>query len=141
MRFFWALVSLGVVSVVTGASLAQMDQAPPPKIREFDISTIERLASDMYVQDQHAWKATEALLAKHPQAELLKERMRGWLVEDRDGIEVVRFVRDGANGPEAAYDVSFGSLRQSAPDVSVPQDRALTAIEKAKFAARSLAMR
>jgi len=140
MRFFWALVGVGVVSVVAAASLAQMGQPLTPAIREFEIPVLEKLASDMYVQDQHAWKATDALLAKHPQAELLKEKVRGWLVGDRDGTEVVRFIREGANGPEAAYDVSFGGLRAAAPDVSVPQDRALTAIEKAKFAARSLAV-
>jgi hypothetical protein len=141
MRFFWALVGIGLVSLVAAASLAQVGLILPPKIREFDIPTIEKLASDMYVQDQHAWKATAALLSQHPQAELLQEKVRGWLVDDRDGVEVVRFVRDGTNGPEAAYDVSFGSLRQAAPDVSVPQDRTLSASERAKFAARSLAVR
>lgn len=140
MRFFWALTGIGLASLIAAASMAQMGQPLLPKIREFDIPTIEKLASDMFVQDQQAWKATDALLARHPQAELMKEKVRGWLVESRDGVDVVRFVRDGANGPEAAYDVSFGSLRGVAPEVSVPRDRALSATDKAKFAARSLAV-
>ena len=41
----------------------------------------------------------------------------------------VRFVRDGAAGLEAAYDITFSI--GSAPRLSVPDDRTLTDAEKA----------
>jgi hypothetical protein len=40
--------------------------AQDPAIRQFDIPTLEKLGHDMYVQDQAAWHATDALMALHP---------------------------------------------------------------------------
>lgn len=105
-------------------------------IRQFDIPTLEKLGHDMYIQDQAAWHATDALMALHPQADLVKEGVRGWIVEDRPNDELVRFIRMGDGGPEAAYDISNTSGK---PAVSVPQDRKLTDAEKAQYAARDLA--
>jgi hypothetical protein len=125
------------------AVLACMFLCPPAiaqdgAIRQFDIQTLEKLGHDMYVQDQAAWRATDALMALHPQAELLKENVHGWIVEDRTDGELVRFIRTGDGGPEAAYDISYSSGK---PVVSAPQDGKLTEAEKAQYAARGLAIK
>src|SRR6188768_623768 len=79
-------------------------QDAAPEIRRFDLPTIQKLGHDMYVQDQAAWHATDALQALHPMAELQKEKVHGWIVEAEG--ELVRFIRDGEGGPEAAYDIN-----------------------------------
>ena len=109
-----------------------------PGIRQFDIPTLEKLGRDMYAQDQAAWHATDALLAVHPQADLLKENVHGWIVEDRPEEKLVRFIRDGDSGPEAAYDIHVAN---GPPVVSEPQDRHLTNEEKAQYGARNLAIK
>src|SRR5665213_386945 len=76
-----------------------------PEIRQFDVATIEKLGHDMYSQDQAVWHATDALLAMHPPAELAQQKVRGWIVDETKTGLRVRYVRDGANGPEAAYDI------------------------------------
>jgi hypothetical protein len=113
-------------------------QEAAPEIRSFDIPTLEKLGHDMYVQDEAAWHATDALMAVHPAAEMQKEKVGGWIVEDRPDGELVRFIRNGDAGPEAAYDIVVGSGK---PVVSTPSDRHLTDVEKAQFSARSLALK
>lgn len=92
----------------------------------------------MYRQDQEAWKATDLLLAKHSETELKAAKAHGWIVESLADRDVVRFVRDGANGPEAFYDVTF--TNQSAPVLSDPQNRLLSADELSQYRARLLAL-
>lgn len=111
-------------------------QDAPPPIRQFDLPTIQKLGHDMYVQDQAAWHATDALQALHSVAELQKEKVHGWIVE-ADG-RLVRFIRDGEGGPEAAYDINYASGK---PVVSVPQDRHLSDTEKAQHSASLLAIK
>lgn len=132
MRNFWQLVAAAGVLVCSPAI------AQDGTIRQFDIPTLERLGHDMYLQDQAAWHATDALMALHPQADLLKENVHGWIVEDRQDGELVRFIRTSDSGPEAAYDVSYTGGK---PVVSVPQDRNLTDSEKGQYAARDLAIK
>lgn len=113
-------------------------------IRQFDIPTLEKLGHDMYVQDQAAWHATDALMALHPKAELAKENVRGWIVEDRPDGELVRFIRMGDSGPEAAYDIRYrpgADFAKDEPQVSAPSDRRLSDLEKAQFSARTLALK
>jgi hypothetical protein len=133
MRYSWSVLFLAL-----GLSGTAMAQDAAPEIRQFDIPTLEKLGQDMYAQDQAAWHATDALFALHPQAELMTEKVRGWIVEDRPEGALVRFVRLTDNGPEAAYDVSMAGAK---PAISVPQDRALSDSEKAQYAARSLAIK
>src|SRR5258706_3798218 len=107
-------------------------------IRQFDIPTLEKLGNDMYAQDQASWHATDASMPLHAQPELLRENVRGWIVEGRTDGQLVRFIRTGDTGPEAAYDISDASGK---PTVSVPQDRHLTDSEKAQYAAGILAIK
>jgi hypothetical protein len=86
------------------ASAAPVVAQDAPEIRQFDIATIEKLGHDIYLQDQAVTHATDALVALHPAAELGQQKVRGWIVDDApDGLRV-RYVREGANGLEAAYD-------------------------------------
>jgi len=126
-------------SFVLAALLAWSAHAQEPKseIREFDIATLEELGRQMYVQDLAAWRGTDALMAKYSQATLQAEKVRGWIVVDKAEGPLVRFIRDGDAGPEAAYDINDPLER---PVVSVPADRHLSETEKALFAARSLAI-
>lgn len=130
MRAFWLSVLLSLPAPVFAQDASG--------IRQFDIPTLEKLGHDMYVQDQAAWHGTDALLAVHPQADLMTEKVHGWIVEDRPQGQLVRFIRDGESGQEVAYDIDFASGK---PVVSVPQDRHLTDEERAEFGARTLAIK
>ena len=99
---------------------------------------LEKLGHDIYVQDRAAWHASDALIARYPQSDLVKEKIRGWIVEDRPDGQLVRFVREGDNGIEAAYDIHYAGGSSS---ISEPQDRHLTDEEKAQFGARNLAIK
>jgi hypothetical protein len=96
--------------LATFATPAWADDTLPP-IRRFDIPTIEKLGRQMYEQDQEAWKATDILRAKHSDDELKAGNLHGWIVDPFLDRDVVRFIHDGANGPEAFYDVTFAKRR------------------------------
>lgn len=117
---------------------ARADDAPPPKIRPFDLATTQKLGRAMVEQDQEAWRATDILMAQHKQAELVAGHMHGWIVVKHDDGDVVRFIRTTADGPEAYYDVSFPKAH--APALSEPANRALDAEERAQYDARMLAL-
>jgi hypothetical protein len=122
-----------LAAVLASASLAEDEMVP---IRAFDIKTIEALGQHMYRQDQEAWKATDLLPAKYA-AKDLEGAARGWIVDETPGRDVVRFLRAGANGIEAAYDVTF--VPGAAPSLSEPQNRILSPEETAQAEARHLA--
>jgi hypothetical protein len=91
----------------------------------------------MYRQDQRAWKATDLLLSKHSPQDLTASGAHGWIVDEATERDVVRFIRDGANGPEVAFDVVFAA--GAVPALLEPQNRKLTAEELAQYKARLLA--
>lgn len=109
-----------------------------PAIRDFDLATIEKLGRDIYEQDQWAWKATDIVFAKRSEDERRADGMSGWITDRVDGKPRVRFVKQGAGGPEVLYDVVFEDGREGA--YSVPADRTLKADEIAQLDARSLAI-
>jgi hypothetical protein len=119
-------------------------QDAAPEIRQFNIATLEKLGHDMYVQDQAVWHATDALMALHPQAEMMKEKVGGWIVESQPEATLVRFIRQSDNGTEAAYDIRYpagADYTHDKPEVTEPQDRHLSDAEKAQFSARTLALK
>jgi len=118
---------------------ARGDDTPSPPIRQFDIATIEKLGRAMYQFDRDAWKGTDILVAAHPHEELTAQKLRGWIVVSRGDANVVRFIHEGANGPELFYDVTFPNGGQ--PVLTVPADRALAGEERAMYDARTLALR
>lgn len=126
---------LAAVLFLLGGAAASAEEIKP--IRDFEIATIERLGQAIYRQDQLAWKATDILLAQHSPSELRRAKARGWIVDEGSGGHVVRFLREGANGPEVAYDVTFSP---GAPGVlSEPENRTLTSDELSQHRARMLA--
>jgi hypothetical protein len=113
-----------------GARKAQAG-APAPAIRVFDLRTLERLGEAIWRQDSAAWVATDALRARHPEA---LGTVRGWLVDEAGAHPRVRFLREGAGGPEVAFDVVVQGRERT--EVSAPADRRLSAEELAAFTAR-----
>lgn len=126
---FFALLPMGAWAA---------DEVSKP-IRDFDIPTIEKLGQQMYAQDQKAWKATDILLAHHSQRQLRDQKAHGWIIDSLPGRDVVRFIRDGAAGPELFYDVTFAA--DAAPVASEPKDRTLTPEEFAQYNAQLLAIK
>lgn len=127
--------AIAAILLAFTASLAEDDT---PSIRVFDIKTIQALGQHMYRQDQEALKATDILLAKHTPKELTDAKSKGWIVDETSQGDVVRFLREGTNGLEAAYDVTFS--RDAKPALNEPEKRILTAEEIAQANARSLAV-
>jgi len=124
----------GVLLLSATAALAQ---DAPPEIRQFDIATIEALGREMYEQDQYVWHATDALMAIHPAAEMQQQKIHGWIVAEGPTGNRVRYIRDGANGPEAAFDIGIAAGKW---DISEPRDRTLNDAEMAQYRARILAL-
>jgi len=122
-----------------GLSLAFGVQAQnaAPRIRQFDIATLERLGREMYEQDQRALQATDVLFLEHSQAELNAAGFAGWVTSTINDAPAVRFVRLEGREPTALYDVLMPS--DGEPTVAQPKS-ALTAEETAQFRARQLAL-
>ncbi|MDP8916819.1 MAG: hypothetical protein M3M95_06415 [Pseudomonadota bacterium] len=117
--------------------LAQEPVQAPAAIRQFDLRTIERLGRGIHRQDVAAARATDALLKVAPDP--AKEGIVGWLVAEMGDSDRVRFLRNTEAGPEVAYDVDVPP--RGAPLVSSPSSRALSAEERAAFAAQQTAAR
>jgi hypothetical protein len=126
-------------TVVTVVLCSGQVAAPPPAIRSFDVPMLESLGQQIFYQDSEAARATDILFANKKQAELVSESVRGWIVDSAPAQDVVRFVRQGDSGLEAAYDIVFAA--GAPPHLLVPENRALTDGEKGQFAARLLALK
>lgn len=110
---------------------------PTPPEYAARIAEVARLGRTIYMLDQWAWHATDAVIAQG--ADPVAEGFEGWVTGPADGPSLVRFVRRRADVIEAAYDVRTDA-RTGLPIVSEPADRRLTAEEQAQFAARALAI-
>jgi hypothetical protein len=130
MRHLPAL--LAALSVSASPAVAEETASA---IRSFDLRTTERLGRVIAMQDMAAWLASDALMAAHPDAG--KDGVRGWLVQPKGEVILVRFVRQAGAGYEAAYDVTVGRDRKT--NVSTPADRTLRPSEIAAFNARQTA--
>lgn len=84
-----------------GAVLAEPQEKPQSKIRDFDLKTLEALGRQIYKQDSLAWKATDALAEKFPGAE--KTTTGGWVTIPGEETSKVYFLREGDGGPTLAY--------------------------------------
>jgi hypothetical protein len=131
-----------IVAIAAGACLPSFvygAEQPLPKIREFDIPTIERLGREIHAQDQLAWKATDVASAQRGgERGMRRDGMKGWITVSADGRDVVRMVRVTRGGPEALYDVTFPQGAE--PVFSTPDSRTLSAEEIAQYNARMLAL-
>jgi hypothetical protein len=131
-RILAALAAFSVVAMIA------MAEDAPPLIRDFEPAVTEVVGVHMYRQDQFAWKATDILLAKHSAEELRAAKAHGWIVVEGENRNVVRFIRDGAEGPEAAYDVTFGLYGTT--ELTEPSDRTLPPEQLAQYRARLAAL-
>jgi hypothetical protein len=128
------VMGASVAASLTGVSADDIQ----PSIREFDIPTIERLGREMYEQDQLAWKATDVLRAAQSDNELRALKMHGWIVDKNGVSDVVRFIHDGANGPEALCDVDFTDGKPSG--CNKPSTIALSPDKLGQYKAHLLAL-
>jgi len=129
---------LGLLSLLIRAPALAAPADEPPPIRDFDISTVERLGREMYAQDREAWKATDLLFAHISEDEARRNKIHGWITETRGVQDVVRFVHETDHGPEAYYDISFAGV--APPVLSVPENRTLTPEELSQHNARRTAL-
>src|SRR5258705_2265902 len=113
-------VLIGVVAGIFLATASVAQDAPPP-IREFDVPTFEKFGQQIFEQDSHAATASDLLQAHRVNGQ--RERLSLWVTEPTESGERVRWLREGTNGLEAAYDVVFEAGR--APPFAVPQNRQL----------------
>lgn len=108
------------------------------EIRPFGIVQIEKLGREILEQDSYAARATDELRRAYPA--LGPQDISGWIVERRNGGAVVRFFRAGPDGAAAAaFDVDFQTPTAN-PTVSRADGAAVSDVERAKFAARQLAL-
>lgn len=86
------------------------------EIREFSVSTLERLGNELYRRDLISARATEVVLKTQPAARSLKAR--GWVTEPHQNGGVVYFIAETASGPCLSYTVTFrGSDKPEVNDV------------------------
>ena len=129
--------ALAVLFGLTAVPVLAADDPPP--IRQFDQKTLVLFGRYIYREDQFAWKASDILTAKLSGEQAKVERLNGlWITHLSRTANVVRFLRDGDNGPEAAYDVTFEG--DGAGVLSVPVNRTLAPEELVQFRARKLAL-
>ena len=78
------------------------------QIREFSVSTLERLGSELYYRDQIAAQSSELLLKTKPIVRSLK--IRGWITDLQPEGKSVYWIADTPSGPSLAYKVTFRGL-------------------------------
>ena len=130
-----AAVAIGLTAVGAHGQTAPAQQLGP-SIRAFAIPTLEQLGRDLYQQDREAWIATDLVRAK---IDLEAGGYAGWIVAPRGDDDVVKFVRQGATGLEAGYEVAFGPGLE--PKAYPSDDPKLSADELARYAAVETALK
>jgi hypothetical protein len=105
------------------------------EIREFNVTTLERLGRELSRRDGIAARATDAVLEKYPVARSLK--MRGWITELKKSADAVHFITETPSGPTLAYTVSFSQA--GALEVKDMRGQSLPAHIAVRFRARETA--
>jgi hypothetical protein len=133
------VLCLAVVALAASQAAAETEEAKP-KIREFDLKTIEKLGRDIFEQDGYAARATDIVFEKvgGPQ-ELIKQKIAGWIVVKKDNAVVVRFGKRDGGSVVPAYDITFDSPKHGV--LSKAKDGAYSANELPQFKARELAIK
>jgi hypothetical protein len=85
------------------------------EIREFSISTLERLGNEISHRDAIAARASDAVLKTQPAARALKAR--GWITDLHKDGDIVYFITDTSSGPCLSYTATFhGSVKPEVQD-------------------------
>jgi hypothetical protein len=107
-----------------------------PKIREFEIKTIEALGKELYRRDHLASDATDLLFASHPEAK--EQPIRGWVSILGEDASTVYFVRQKDDVLSLAYTITFP--REGKPTVKDQVGEPLPESVRARFLARQTAI-
>lgn len=110
--------------------------AEEPKIREFDLKTIEALGKELYRRDHLASEGTDLMLARHPEAR--RQPVKGWISTVGDEASVVYFIQERDNLLSLAYTVTFP--REGAPVVKDQIGEALPEAVRTRYRARQTAL-
>lgn len=85
------------------------------EIREFSISTLQKLGNELSHRDSIAARASDVVLETQPAARALK--MRGWITDLHKDGDVVYMIAELPSGPRLAYTVTFhGSAKPEVED-------------------------
>jgi hypothetical protein len=107
-----------------------------PKIREFEIKTIEALGQELYRRDHLASDGTDLLFAAHPEAK--EQPIRGWVSILGEEASTVYFVRQKDDVLSLAYTITFP--RGGKPTVKDQVGEPLPENVRARFLARQTAI-
>jgi hypothetical protein len=80
-------------------------QENAPKIRDFDIKTIEALGRRLYLQDDLASRGSDAMLAKYPESGSITNG--GWITIPGAESSTVYFLQEKDAAVTLAYEVTF----------------------------------
>jgi hypothetical protein len=100
MRTLLAFALVFVAFIATPSLRAQ-----EPKIRDFDLKTIEKLGKELYERDHIASVGTDLMLEKHPEAD--QQPIRGWVSILGNEASTLYFVREKDGLLSLAYTVTF----------------------------------
>jgi hypothetical protein len=110
--------------------------AQEPKIREFDLPTIEALGKELYRRDHMASEGTDLMLARHPEAR--QQPVKGWVSTVGGEASVVFFLQERDDRLSLAYTVTFP--REAAPVVKDQIGEAVPEAVRTRYRARQTAI-
>jgi hypothetical protein len=122
---FLLILGAGAVTALAGG-----------QIREFGISTLERLGNELYYRDQIAAQSSELLLKTKPIVRSLK--IRGWITDLQKEGKSVYWIADTPSGPSLAYKVTYRGLTD--PDVEDVRGQPLPPAVAVRYKARQTAV-
>jgi hypothetical protein len=105
----------------------------PKAIRWFSPAELEYLGQQIFEQEEAKQRSSPLIAATEAAKTIGKDQIRGWVVSRNR----VRWLRDGKDGIEVAYDAFFTA--DAPPQLFAPIDRKLAPEEVSKWAAETLA--
>jgi hypothetical protein len=107
------------------------------EIREFSVSTLEKLGNELSHRDEIAARASDIVWAQHP--EFKNVLPQGWITDQQRGGDVVYFIVEAKTGVTGAYKVTFA--RGGSPRVEDIHGQSLPAAIATRYRARQTAMK
>jgi hypothetical protein len=129
MRLFLLAVAITVWTSLPG-------RGEEPKIRAFDLKTIETLGQELYRRDELAGKGTDLMFEQRPESK--REPLKGWVSILKDDASVVYFLREKEKLLTLAYTITFP--RKGEPVVEDHVGEAVPEAVRARYRARRTAL-
>jgi hypothetical protein len=123
--------------IAAAGVLTAFASAHAADIREFSVATLERLGNELSHRDEIAAKASDLVLAQHP--EFKKISPQGWITDLQHDGDLVYFIAERNTGLSAAYKVTFP--HRGSPRVEDIHNTNLPAKIAVRYKARQTAMR